>query len=259
MKRLSAIVLVGIIILVLLAVFRFGGFGSDILKNFGGSGKWILPLVLIAALIDSINPCAFSVLLLTFALLFSIGATRPGMLKVGGSYILGIFTVYVLIGLSILQVLVVFNTPHFAAKIGALLLILFGAVSLINEFWPAFPIKLKIPQAAHLRIAKLMQKSSVPAALLLGVFVGLFEFPCTGGPYLVVLGLLHDQETYLRGLAYLFFYNLVFILPLVVILLIASDSAILEKVQRWRKEKMGHAKLWSGLAMVTLGVIIFLL
>ena len=258
-KQLRIFLAIGLILLAAVALFRFGGFGTQVLWSLSNGGKWLLPLVGIAALIDSINPCAFSILLLTIAFLFSIGAARSGILKIGGLYILGIFVVYILIGLGIMQALHLFNTPHFMAKVGALLLILFGGINLINEVWPAFPIKFKIPRVAHLKIAELMEKSSAPAAFLLGALVGLCEFPCTGGPYLMVLGLLHDQATYLKGLAYLLLYNLIFIFPLVIMLLITSNSGLLEKVQQWKKENMRQMKLWSGLAMVALGVIIFLL
>ena len=96
-----------------------------------------LPIVTAAAIIDSINFCAFSVLLLTIAFLFSAGNLRAGIVKIGGFYIAGIFLVYVLIGLGIMQMLHFFNAPHFMAKIGALILILFGGINVINEFFPA--------------------------------------------------------------------------------------------------------------------------
>jgi cytochrome c biogenesis protein CcdA len=258
-KQLYILLSFGVILLVIVILFRFGDVGARALWNLSNGGKLLLPLVGIAALIDSINPCAFSILLLTIAFLFSIGTARSGIVKIGGLYILGIFVVYVLIGLGIIQALHLFNTPHFMAKVGASLLIAFGAINLINDIWPAFPIKLKIPQAAHLKIAELMEKSSMPAAFLLGALVGLCEFPCTGGPYLMVLGLLHDKATYFRGFAYLILYNFIFVLPLVVILLIASNSSLVEKVQYWKKENMRQVKFWSGLAMIALGVIILLI
>lgn len=255
-RQLRTLIIIGLILLAGVMLLRFGDFGTKTLWSLSNGGKWLLPLVGIAALIDSINPCAFSILLLTIAFLFSIGAARSGIIKIGGLYILGIFAVYILIGLGIMQALHLFNTPHFMAKVGALLLILFGAINLINDIWPAFPVKLKIPQAAHQKIAELMKKSSAPAAFLLGALVGLCEFPCTGGPYLMVLGLLHDKATYFRGFAYLILYNLIFVLPLVIILLIASNSGLMGKVQQWKKENMHQMRFWSGLAMVALGVII---
>jgi len=218
-----------------------------------------LPIVTAAAIIDSINFCAFSVLLLTIAFLFSAGNLRAGIVKIGGFYIAGIFLVYVLIGLGIMQMLHFFNAPHFMAKIGALILILFGGINVINEFFPTFPIKLKIPNAAHQKMGKLIEKGSAPAAFFLGALVGLSDFPCTGGPYLMILGFLHDRATYVKGVAYLLFYNLIFIIPLLMALFIASNKAFLEKIQTWQKRKTIRIRFLSGLAMIILGIIIFML
>ena len=75
----------------------------------------------------------------------------------------------------------------------------------------------------------------------------------------MVLGLLHDSGTYLTGLAYLAFYNFVFVLPLIIILGIASHEALLNRVQEWKKRETGTMRLWGGLAMIVLGLLIFIL
>ncbi len=258
-KKLTILVLVAILLIGGVFAVKSGNFGTEAIWNLSNEGKWILPLVVVAAIIDSINPCAFSILILTIAFLFSIGKFRSSILKIGGLYILGIFVVYVLIGLGIIQALHFFNTPHFMAMVGALLLIVLGLINIINEFFPAFPIKLRIPHAAHHKMAELMEKASLPTAFFLGVLVGLCEFPCTGGPYLLVLGLLHDQGTYIRGLGYLLLYNLIFILPLVIILFIAGDKSLLEKVKLWKKENNKKMRIWGGIAMIVLGLLIFAL
>jgi len=217
-----------------------------------------ISLVTIAAVIDSVNFCAFSVLILTVAFLFNAGKTRTNIIKIGGVYIAGIFLIYISIGLGIMRALNFFNVPHFMGKIGAVILILAGAISILNEFFPAFPIKLKIPAFIKPKMAILIEKGSIPAAFFLGVLVGLYEFPCTGGPYLMILGLLHDQATFAKGLAYLIYYNLVFVLPLVIALLIASNKTLLAKMQSWKEDGNIRIKLWSGVAMVILGIAIFI-
>lgn len=260
MKRKFIILIVlAVFLFGLVAFFRFGNLGTETLWEISKGGQWFLPLVIVAALIDSVNPCAFSILILTVAFLMSLGKVRSDILKIGGSYILGIFFTYIAIGLGILQTLHFFNTPHFMAKLGASLLIVLGGINVINEFFPSFPIKLRIPQAAHRKMAEFMEKGSVPTAFVLGAFVALCEFPCTGGPYLMILGMLHDQATYFRGFGYLVLYNLVFVVPLVVILLIAADKVLLEKVQTWKKTNTRALRLWGGLAMVLLGFLIFTL
>jgi cytochrome c biogenesis protein CcdA len=246
------------ILLGAVAFFKFGSVGSAAIWSLTRGGTWLPPLVGISALVDSVNPCAFSILLLTIAFLFSLGKSRKGILAIGGFYILGIFVAYVGIGLGILQALHFFNTPHFMGKVGALLLIGFGFVNIVNDVFPSFPLKLKIPDAAHASMARLMEKASLPTAFLLGALVGLCEFPCTGGPYLLVLGLLHDQATRFTGLGYLVVYNLIFILPLAVILMLASDHSLLAKVEAWKKSENKNMRLWGGIAAVALGVLILM-
>ncbi|MFA5987684.1 MAG: cytochrome c biogenesis protein CcdA [Candidatus Paceibacterota bacterium] len=220
---------------------------------------WLLPLVIIAAIVDSINPCAFSILLLTIAFLFSLGKNRKYIIRTGGIYIFGVFVVYVLIGLGILKTLQLFGVPHFMAKVGASIILVAGLINVINQYFPSFPIKLKIPDMAHARMAQMIEKASGAAAFALGVFVGLWEFPCTGGPYLMVLGLLHDQSTMLSGALYLIIYNIIFVLPLAVILLVSSDEMFLARVQQWKKDETSMMRLLGGAAMIILGIIMFLI
>ncbi|MBI4049657.1 MAG: GAP family protein [Candidatus Doudnabacteria bacterium] len=239
--------------------FKEANIATQLIWQASNQGQWLLPLVSVAALIDSINPCAFSVLLLTIAFLLSLGKLRGNILQIGSAYIIGLFLVYVLIGLGLLQALHIFNIPHFMGKLGAVLLIGLGLINVLQELFPKFPIKLGIPHSAHHTMARLAHKASIPTALILGAFVGLCEFPCTGGPYLMILGLLHDQATYLKGFSYLIFYNLIFVLPLVIILVIASRKEVLEKVQNWQQSEKKNMRLIIGGIMVILGLLIFLL
>lgn len=258
-KKLTLLVITAVALFGFVILIQTGNIGSTALWNVSQGGQWLLPLVVVAALIDSINPCAFSILLLTIAFLLSLGKLRSKIMKVGSAYIIGIFAAYLGIGFGIFQVLHIFNTPHFMAKIGAALLIALGALNLTHHFFPAFPIKIQIPRNVHRPIAQLMEKSSLPAAFLLGGLVGLCEFPCTGGPYLMVVGLLHDQATYAKGFGYMLLYNFVFVLPLILILLIASNKGLVEKVEFWRKSNLAAMRLSSGIAMVVLGLLIVLL
>ena len=219
----------------------------------------ILPILIPAAIVDSINPCAFSVLLLTVAFLVSLNSLRSRILAIGTTYIVGIFFMYLVIGLGVVQALQFFGVPHFMAKVGAAIIVLFGVINLVGEIYPSFPIKLKIPKSAHSTMAKLMEKGSYPTAFILGCFVGLVEFPCTGGPYLLVLGLLHDSTTFWQGFAYLVLYNLIFVLPLFVLLGITSNKHLLTRVQAWKSKESRFMKHWDSVAMIILGLVIFYL
>jgi cytochrome c biogenesis protein CcdA len=232
---------------------------SSIIWSLSNQGTWLLPLVLISSLMDSVHPCSFSILLITIAFLFGIQVSRAKILQLGGTYVLGIFTAYFLIGLGMLKVLHLFDTPHFMGKLGATVLILFGVLNLINRFFPQFPIKLKIPQVAHGAMSKLMDKASFPAVFALGLLVGICQFPCMGGPYLMVIGLLHDQVTYTKGFSYLLLYNLILIIPLVVVLFIAAQKALVEKVQIWKRDNMNGLRFWAGIIMILVGFLVLFL
>ena len=258
-RKFIALIAVTVLLFGSVIMLRATNFGAAAVWSASAGGNWLLPLVGIAALIDSINPCAFSVLLLTIAFLFSIGKMRSGILRIGSIYILGLFLTYIAIGLGLLQALHLFNTPHFMAKVGAGLLIALGLISLVNALFPKFPIRLKIPDAAHHKMAILMEKGTAPTAFVLGILVGLCEFPCTGGPYLMILGLLHDKITYVRGIGYLLIYNIIFVLPLVLILGIASYQTLLGRVQAWQKAERKTMRWAGGAIMVILGLIIFFL
>jgi cytochrome c biogenesis protein CcdA len=213
-----------------------------------------------AALVDSINPCAFSVLFLTIAFLFNLEKSRVEVVKIGSIYIFGIFLTYILIGLGILQVLDIFGVPRIATKIGGGIIILFGLIQLLGALWKNFPIKLKIPDSAHGKIAEFIHKGSIPSAFILGVFVGLVEFPCTGGPYLYVLALLHDAKTISQNfvaLGYLLWYNLLFISPLVVVLFLASTQKSAEIINKIRKSETKRSKILVALVMMALGTLVF--
>ncbi|MGQ0526003.1 MAG: cytochrome c biogenesis CcdA family protein [Betaproteobacteria bacterium] len=258
-RKLAALAATGAVLVGTVLFFRFANVGTASLWRMSNEGTWLLPLVGASALLDSINPCAFSILLLTIAFLFTLGKLRTGILRIGAIYILGVFTAYTLIGLGLFQTLHLFDTPHFMAKLGAALLIALGLISVANALLPAFPVKLRIPPAAHPRMAALMENASLPAAFALGGLVGVCEFPCTGGPYLTVIGLLYDRATYATGLGYLLLYNLIFILPLVIMLFLASDRSLLTAVELWRKRNTRSMRLWGGNAMVALGIVILAL
>lgn len=258
-KRFYIILAALSVIIGSLLLLKSSAGSAQFIWNLSQGGTWLFPLVSLSALIDSLNPCAFSILLLTIAFLFSLGTLRSGMIKIGAAYIFGIFLAYLLIGLGLLGALHIFNTPHFMGKLGAGILIVFGLINLLGELFPKFPIKLRIPQATHNKMADLLEKSSLSAVFFLGLLVGLCEFPCTGGPYLMVLGLLRDSATYVKGLGYLIWYNLLFILPLVAVLLVASDRAVLTKLQDWKRNNLNKTKFIGGLIMIALGALILLM
>lgn len=218
-----------------------------------------LGVITLAAMLDSVNPCAFSILFLTIAFLFSIGRDRKFVLITGGSYILGIALTYISIGVGVLKVLSFFNVPNGLASFGAIIMIAFAVVDTMDLYIPNFPIKLAIPKSGHERIAKYINKASFFAAFFVGILVGMFEFPCTGGPYLFVLGLLHDNATFWSGFGYLVWYNFVFVLPLVLALIFATNKTVAAKIDSMRKDGTKKSRLIINGILVGLGILMLLI
>src|SRR3989344_8936786 len=110
---------IAIIVVVVLAIAVSFFIVGNISVVGGVTNPVFLPVLISGALVDSVNPCAFSVLILTIAFLASLGATRGRVLSMGGSYIAGIFGVYFLIGIGLLRAFDVFGVPHILGKVGA--------------------------------------------------------------------------------------------------------------------------------------------
>ena len=71
-----------------------------------------------------------------------------------------------------------------------------------------------------------------------------------------MLGLLHVMRPISPGSG-TWSCNLIFILPLVLILIIASDRARLAKVQAWQQGERKLMRWGGGAAMIALGLVIF--
>ena len=218
----------------------------------------LLPAVIITGLVDSVNPCAFAVILLLIAFLFTLRQSRKRIWQLGLVYIGIIFLVYFAIGLGLLRAIQFSTEPHFVAQIGTWILIVLGVVNLVEYFFPGFPIKLHMPDWAHHRTHQLVGEASVPATVVAGFLVGLCTFPCSGGIYVSILTLLNAQTTASWGLAYLILYNLLFVLPLVLILFAVGNNASAKAWAQWERSHASRIRLFYGLIMIGLGLVILL-
>jgi cytochrome c-type biogenesis protein len=80
--------------------------------------------------------------------------------------------------------------------------------------------------------------------------------PCSGAVYLGVLSLLALQPTAMLGYGYLLLYNIVFILPLIVILILASAKPTLNRLAHWNLHHKEWVRLALGSGVVAMGMII---
>jgi cytochrome c biogenesis protein CcdA len=215
-----------------------------------------VPLVVASALIDSVNPCAFSVLIF---LLISIVAleNRQRILMVGGVYIAAVFIFYLLSGFGLFTLVSLSGFSQALSLIGATVAVVLGLISVLDALRNRDEFLIAIPSSKKEQIEHYIRTATLPAAFALGIFVGIFELPCTGGIYLAILGLMSRSYTLMEGLPYLILYNFIFVLPLILILLMVAYGVAPERANAWRVRHRRTLRLIVGLAMITLGVIIF--
>ncbi|MEM4270703.1 MAG: cytochrome c biogenesis protein CcdA, partial [Candidatus Pacearchaeota archaeon] len=180
--------------------------------------KITLSSIIIGAAVDSINPCAFAVLIFLLVTLMSVGS-RKRMLKAAFFYILAVYVTYFLAGVGIFKAIHsltrITRVVYFAS---GLVVFVAGIIEIKDFFWYGKGLTLRISPKFKPIIDNIAQKGTLPAVILLGFLVSLFELPCTGGIYLAILTMMSINKTF--ALSYLFLYNLIFVLPLVFITLI---------------------------------------
>jgi cytochrome c biogenesis protein CcdA len=223
-----------------------------------------LPTILVAAAIDGINPCAFTVLLLFITAMLAtlqagdqtVNTIQARLLSRGGIYIAVIFLTYLSLGVGLLKTLDLFTRQHAPARFGALLAILFGLWMLKDFFLPDWGWRLQAPGKIGVIARQSAKKATIPALIVGGFLIGLCTVPCSGAVYLGVLSLLALQPTALLGYSYLVLYNIVFVLPLAVVLLLAASRPTLNRLAHWNIHHKELVRLVLGGGVVVLGLLI---
>jgi len=233
---------------------------EDAVVNFEGvdvGGWWdvekiTLGVVVVAALVDSINPCAFGVLLFLMLSLLNMGSAKRA-LKAGLVYSFVVFLVYFFVGLGIFRAIDSFqNLNHLIYLVAGVLLLVLGVWQFKDVFFPRFGPALQISSKAKPIIEKIIRRGTIPAMIVLGVFVSLFELPCTGGIYLGILSMMSINKSF--AISYLVLYNLIFVLPLVVLTFLIYRGMSPAVLQRWTLSERKWMKIGSGVVLVLLGI-----
>lgn len=211
-----------------------------------------LPIVITSGLIDGINPCAFSLLIFFLSFLFNVKRSRKNVMGLGFLYIFGVFLGYIGLGFGIIKTITFFGVFHPFGILGVLLLFIMGLLQIRDSITFEKPV-MKFPSRIVPFFKRLTETATVPIALFLGFIVSMFEFPCSGGIYIGILLLI--MKSNIAGIVYLLIYNIMFVLPLIVILIVASNSEILFKMDEWRVMRRRRMKLASGMFLILLALI----
>lgn len=209
---------------------------------------------------DSINPCAFAVMLLLLSTIFSKSKSKKKTIAAGLLFSLAIFLSYLLIGMGFYKVLGYTEvTTAFKRVVGIVGLLIAGA-NIKDYFWYGEWFLMEVPMAWRPKMMKIIQSAVSPmGAFVIGVLVSLFLLPCSSGPYFVVLGLLKSENVSIAGLGiwYLVLYNLIFILPMLIItLLVGTGQSSVEKIAKMKNKNTKLMHLIMGVMMLLLSIYV---
>ena len=213
---------------------------------------------LVIGLLDGFNPCAFFVLLFLLSLL-THARSRRLMLLVGGTFVFCSGLMYFLFMAAWLNLFLVAGSLRGITLAAGLVAVLVGTINIKDFFLFKVGVSLSIPERAKpglfARMRTLVHTSRIPAVLagtlLLAITANAYELLCTAGFPMVYTRVLtlHRLEPWQQYL-FLVFYNLVYVLPLLTIVLVFTFTLGAKKLS----ERQGRIlKLLSGVMMLLLG------
>ena len=228
-------------------------------------GGLTVPIVLAAGVADGFNPCAFALLVLfaTYTLTMVNAVTSDGtptlearrrLLGAGSLYVGAVWITYFIIGLGLMSFLGWLGQDHLVARGASIIALVMALWMLKDVFLPGVGPSMMAPAGTHGRMQKAMEKGGLAGMLLAGVLVGICTVPCSGAIYLDIVAVLQASGGGLTGLALLALYNLAFIVPLVLLLLVVSDKRVLGRMGRWNRANSPWVKAGLALAVIAMSL-----
>jgi len=226
--------------------------------------------VILGGLVDGINPCAMSTLVFLISVLSLSRARGPHLLRVGAVYCLATFVTYTAIGFGLLHAL--HALAYFRTAQRAVDVVLVGILLALAaySFRDALRYRrsrnpkdmtLQLPDGIKKRIHRMLRVGLGEGAQLASVFaigaaVTGLESVCTGQAYVPTLALVVRTGTAVgRALAYLALYNVMFIVPLVVVFVLAYRGLKTAALLAWSAKNVVASKVLLGCFFLALAVV----
>ena len=218
---------------------------------------------IITGFINGLNPCSISMFLFFISL---ISVKNVGIKKLGFSFILGKFLTYLIIGTILYSYLSKINVGIYNI-IMKYIFVLFASIIIylnLNDFFKARKEKFgqvknqlpkKLRRFNHNVITKSLENKSgkvlIIISFILGGIISVGEFLCTGQIYLASISYMIQKNSIysLKAFSYLFLYDLIFIIPPIIIVLIIDKGTDMFKISSFLVDKMYLIKLLTALAM----------
>ena len=221
-----------------------------------------------AGLLDGINPCAFATIVFFISYMSLVGRGRMEMLVAGGAFAAAVFVTYLLLGMGLLKFLSFLNEFSLVAKCVYLLAAIGTFALAFLSLYDAYKAKqgkvreitLQLPKSLKQRIHKVIREQTrtsgvIIGALVIGFAISALELVCTGQVYLPTITFVMGVEG-MRGhaLAYLILYNLMFIVPLLVVFGFVYWGTTSMQLGGVLQRHLMPVKLGTGVLLVGLGL-----
>lgn len=253
---------------------------ASIIERFKSFG---IPAILLAGLIEGLNPCALATLIFFISYLTMVGRTRKEILLVGMGFTAAGFLTHLLLGFGILSFIQhILFLPLLSRLIYLITFIIslsLGILSLYDyiQIKKGRPSKmtLQVPDSLKKRIHRIIRKRESEfdanqegkstrflfAAVVIGFIVTLLQSTCTSQVYLpTILFVFNIPSLRDSAIIYLILYNIVYILPLVAIFVIVYWGTTSQQLSFFLQKRTSTIKLFTAFFFFLLaGVLIFLL
>ncbi|NCD07728.1 MAG: hypothetical protein EOL97_16590 [Spirochaetia bacterium] len=225
---------------------------------------------LLLGLLDAFNPCALAMLLMFLSFLTDKKRSKT-ILYICFSYILAVFVTYFILGrflATALSALLPYMKVFYSIII---LLALFISILNFLDFMSARKqkygeIKNQLPNKFFVLTRKIMSNFSEKiesgnkmiyvTAFLIGAFVAIVEFPCSGQAFVAWTAIVVDRTThFLLFNILLFIYVLFFVAPLIIITFIGLRAKSINTVSNFIRTRLDIIKLMNSI--IFLGVAIY--
>jgi len=231
--------------------------GTDHAFSFLEDLSWqkLMPVVIFAGLADGVNPCAFAVLIFVMTFLMHISSNKRKLVKVTTAYIISVLIVNLLLGVLYYYTSVSLGFPLFFRYLIIGFALIAGLINIKDYFFYGKWFTLKIPGISQGFIGNYAKKATVFSSVILGSAVAILEAPCSIPIYLTVVEVLKAEGRMLIDVfPYMVIYNLMFILPLILLSFLVYFGFEAKSLEKWRDKNKKYMKLVMGIILLGLAI-----
>ncbi|NTU49410.1 MAG: cytochrome C biosynthesis protein, partial [Desulfobulbaceae bacterium] len=220
-------------------------------------------LTVVLAGLDGFNPCAFFVLLMLLSLMVH-AQSRMRMLIVGGVFVFFSGFIYFLFMAAWLNLFMVTGRVNIITTVAGLVAVVIAIINIKDYFFFKQGVSLTISATAQASLLAKMRElirtgsmgALVAGTVALAIMANLYELLCTAGfPMVFTRALTLQKLSTAQYYFYLVLYNIIYIIPLLVIVLVFAATLGSRKMT---EEEGRILKLISGLMMLGLGGVLVL-